>query len=237
MNMLLGVGDVGGALGNICGISGSPTQEFSASALLHSAGIKAFVPIPVAPPASFFLTREASWDGYLNVESLHTGETVSLQFRTFNGALISGEIFSGKRIASMEGINWDDLADTTGITTSEWQTAMLAWIGHPPVYNTINSMWDYILWSSVLNKVYVYANTYNPFAVSGGVHAYSVPTFPILATPTSEVFGDMIGSFAGRVSREVSATNYGVNLLVVGSMEYNTSITPNHEVPKYLTGE
>lgn len=242
-NLILGVANVGSAVGNICGISGDPTQTFSSlSSGLYGSGIRAMAAVQVAAPPSFLLTREAGWDGYLTVASLHTGETVSLQFRTFNGELISGEIFSGKQIASLEGINWDDLASSTDISSAEWQAAIIAWVlDSSPSYTTINSMWDYILWSSVLNQVYDYAQIYYPIAYSGGLHAAMpmpiIPSFHVLAIPTAEVFGDMIGSFAGRVTREASASNYGVDLTIIGTMEYNTSITPNHEVPTSLTGE
>jgi hypothetical protein len=39
------------------------------------------------------------------------------------------------------------------------------------------------------------------------------------------------------VTRDATATNYGVNLSFLGTMEYATYITPAHEVPKALTGE
>ena len=233
--LLLGVADIGSGIGDICGISGDPSQTFgSLSGGLYSSGIRAMSAVQVAAPPSFLLTREASWDGWLNVEGLHTGETVSLRFSTFNGDIIDGSIFGTKQIASLEGINWDDLASSTSlISSAEWSTAISYWTLHPAVYNTINSMWDYILWSSVLNNVHD-----NYAFADGGLHAAIpyIPSFHVLAIPTAEV-GDMMGSFAGTVTREGSASNYGVDLLVVGTMEYNTSITPNHEVPTSLTGE
>ncbi len=235
--LLLGVGNIGSGVGNLCGISGDPSQTYSSSGGgLSSASINAMTTIPVAPPDSFFLTREAGWDGYLTVESLHTGETVSLQFSTFNGVTINGAIFGGKQIAKISNIDWDDLVSPEGIPTSEWSSIYI-WASSPS-YEAINSMWDYILWSSVLNKVNAFVHNYYPFGYSGGLHAAFIPPpLPVFAKPTSEVFGDMVGSFAGTVTRDASASNYGVDLLVVGSMEYDTSITPNHEVPKYLTGE
>jgi len=218
---ILGISNVGTAIGNTAGISGSPTQTFAL-------GIRNLTTIPVAPLASFFITREAGWDGYVNVESIHSGEIVSLRFSTLAGEIINGAIFSNpsqKKIALISGIDWDDLVSTEGIPESTWASALPAWI-FSPTYQDIDSLWDYILWSSVLSKVHSFAQ-----AKIG-----SFPVIPPFSTPASTIPDDMIGGFQGTVTREVSASNYGVDLSFIGTMEYNTSITPAHEVPKSLWG-
>jgi len=215
--LLLGVANVGSAVGNMCGISGSPTQSFA----VHS-----YTTIPVPPPDSFFATQEAGWDGTLQVPSLHTGEVVSVKFSTFGGTPINGAIFTNplpKMIAKINGINWNNLINTTGISALDWATNMPAWVASPQ-YEIINSMWDYILWSSVLNQVH---------SIAEGIHAGT----PAFAIPTSSIPADMIGSFYATVTRDATAYNYGVNLTTIGTMEYSTSIIPNHEVPVALTGE
>jgi hypothetical protein len=224
---LLGVANVGTAVGNSSAITGDPSKTSSSSVL--SALTSAFTTIPVAPPSSFFDVKDSSWNGYLVVPSLHTGEVVSIRFSTMGGIVIDGLIFatpSQKKIADVPGINWDDLVDPskifpTGIASiGAWAT------GPTQTYQNINSMWDYIMWSSVLPQVRQYAITQG-----------APPTMALFATPASTLPDDMVGAFQGTVTREASTTNYGVNLSFLGTMEYATYIDPAHEVPKSLTGE
>ena len=223
---LLGVANVGSAVGNTSAITGDPSKTSSSSVL--SALVSAFETIPVAPPDSFFSSREASWDGYCVVPSLHTGEVVSVRFSTLGGIIIDGAIFatpSQKKIADIPGINWDDLVDPSKIFPTGI-ASIGAWATDPSrTYQNINSMWDYIMWSSVLPQVRQYAITQG-----------APPTMALFATPASTLPDDMVGGFQGTVTRDASATNYGVNLSFLGTMEYCTSITPAHEVPKSLSG-
>jgi len=225
---LLGIANIGSVVGNTGSITGAPSAS---SALgLRAATVMAFT-IPVAPPDSFLASQEASWDGYLTVSSLHTGETVSIRFLTTGGAVINGAIFSAptqKKIADISGINWDDLVSPETITTTMWSTGFSHWLNlmdpNYHAYQDINSMWDYLLWSTILPKVHTYAET---------IHA----GLPAFSTPTATIEVDMMGGFQGTVTRDASATNYGVNLSFLGTMEYATYIDPAHEVPKSLTGE
>lgn len=217
---ILGMSAVGTTVGNICGFAGNPTQEAAASA------VNAFT-TPVAPPESFFAHRDASWNGYLTAESIHIGEIVLLQFSTFGGDIINGSIFSSpstKEIALVSGIDWDDLLK--GLSTAELNSIVIWGIVPPQTYQAIDSMWDYILWSSVLPKVR------QAFIDQGAPESIAEFTNPVSTIPD-----DMLGSFQGTVTRDASSSNYGVNITFVGSMEFDTSLTPSHEVPKTLTGE
>ncbi len=225
---ILGVSNIGTAVGDASGTTGDPTQTFGRVQMQNvSANM-----IPVAPPASFFAVRDSSWDGFVNVESLHTGEVVSLRFSTMAGAAIDGALLSSmpqKQIADATGINWDNLVSPETIS---WVSGFTAWLSPGPDYHkyqNIASLWDYILWASVLPKVQIYAQSI--------ATAHGVGTIPPLSTPDTTIPDNLIGGFQGTVTREVSATNYGVNLAIIGTMEYNTSIIPSHEVPASLAGE
>lgn len=191
--------------------------------------LKTKTTIDVAPPDSFFDAQSSDWNGYLTVPSLHTGETVTVRFRTLGGEVINGSFFSSptqKKIADIPGVDWDDLVDPESIFSNSYKIFKIqTWAANSSrTYRNIVSLWDYIMWSSVLSQVRSYTS-----AIVG----LSMPNF---STPASTLPEDLLGGFEGTVTREASPSNYGVNLTFVGTMEYCTSITPPHEVPTTLSG-
>jgi hypothetical protein len=224
---LLGIANVGTGISNAGAITGDPTKTSAAS--LRASIAKAFTTIPVAPPSSFFTSQSTTWDGYLVVPSIHTGETVSIRFSTVNGMVIDGTIFGTKEIAAVTDINWDDLVDPATIFPSKVPKIITWTQTAPQTYAGINSMWDFIMWGSVLPQVHTYAQI-----EANKVYPITLPAF---TRPVAPVPDYMIGAFQGTVTREASASNYGVDLSFFGTMEYATYITPAHEVPKALTGE
>jgi hypothetical protein len=176
------------------------------------------------PPAAFFSTFPGN--GKITFEGFVSGETVEMQFSTATGTLIDGTFMGARKIASLEGFDWESLK--SGFSFTDFGPGIYNWLNYDTdwdpanatkisnfytnnaasgktKYRTLDTFWDYIVWAHILthpsmessvNAAYIF---YPNFPPSGPPARGPLSAYPNTSTPEATV-GDKIGSQKAHVT-------------------------------------
>ncbi|MFH1826547.1 MAG: hypothetical protein ABH823_04565 [bacterium] len=147
-----GIGSLGESLGGVM-----LTNSTGGAPGVSATGIQTMVAAPVSQLDPLFETKTAAWNGVTTIEGIIAGSTVEVTLTTSGGATVDGTLLTASPtkqivdITGMTGITWENLL-AGNITESNFAVGVLNW-SNAPDYENVNSVFDYVLWSTVLDSV------------------------------------------------------------------------------------